>query len=150
MRRLLAPILVAVLLLGLAVPAQAGGAATAALALASFAVFNQLVFALSYPPPVYAAPVYGYGAPAVYPYARYPAYGTYPASPVYGPPYASAARPAPVAPPAPAVVHYPHGRYELRGDGITAAYQWVWIWNAPSASPALAAEPTRSPSPATR
>lgn len=28
------------------------------------------------------------------------------------------------------------GRYVLRGDGITTAYQWVWIPNPPSTPPA--------------
>jgi hypothetical protein len=30
------------------------------------------------------------------------------------------------APPA-TVVSYPSGRYELRGDGVTVPYQWVWV-----------------------
>jgi hypothetical protein len=29
--------------------------------------------------------------------------------------------------PVPTVVQYPHGRHELRGDGVTVAYHWVWI-----------------------
>jgi hypothetical protein len=33
------------------------------------------------------------------------------------------------------VVHYPHGRYELYGDGITTAYQWVWIPAPPPPAP---------------
>src|SRR5262249_54988627 len=36
------------------------------------------------------------------------------------------------------VVQYPHGRYELRGDGVTTAYQWVWVVTAEPTSPALA------------
>jgi hypothetical protein len=35
----------------------------------------------------------------------------------------------------PNVVFFPHGRYELRGDGITMPYVWVWIPNPPSAPP---------------
>lgn len=65
---------------------------------------------------------------------------------VYGPspvvygdaqPVASiAAGPAPPAPaPRPTVVEYPTGRYELRGDGVTTPYVWVWIPNPPSGPP---------------
>lgn len=39
------------------------------------------------------------------------------------------------APPPPRVVEYATGRYELRGDGVTKAYTWVWIPNAPPAPP---------------
>jgi hypothetical protein len=39
-------------------------------------------------------------------------------------------------PPMPSVIEYPTGRYELRGDGITAPYRWVWIPNPPPAPPA--------------
>jgi hypothetical protein len=39
------------------------------------------------------------------------------------------------APPAPRVVEYPTGRYELRGDGISTPYTWVWIPNPPPAPP---------------
>ncbi len=28
-------------------------------------------------------------------------------------------------------VVYPHGRYVLEGDGVTRAYQWIWIPSAP-------------------
>jgi hypothetical protein len=112
-RRLVAVVLGVALMVGVAVPAAHAGAATdAALGLASFAVFNQVVGAFAHPRPVYAAPVYT--APVV---VHRPV--------VY--------RPAPVvvAAPAPAnVVYYPHGRYELRGDGVYTAYQWVWIPNA--------------------
>lgn len=34
-------------------------------------------------------------------------------------------------PPMPMVIEYPHGRYELRGDGTTTPYQWVCIPNPP-------------------
>jgi hypothetical protein len=52
----------------------------------------------------------------------------------------SAAVPAPVvAPPAlplaPSVVEYTTGRYELRGDGTSTPYAWVWIPNAPAPPP---------------
>ena len=108
-------------------PARAGGAADAALALGAFAVFNQLVagplWARAWYLPVYAAP-----APIVY------------AAPVYGaPPVMYYARPAP-----PAILRqvvYPHGRHVLYGDGVRTAYQWVWVPNAPS--PPAAPPPTR-------
>ena len=32
-----------------------------------------------------------------------------------------------LAAPTVTVVHYPQGRYELRGDGVTVPYHWVWI-----------------------
>ena len=36
----------------------------------------------------------------------------------------------------PSVIPYPNGRYELRGDGLTSPYQWVWIPNPPPGPPA--------------
>jgi hypothetical protein len=59
-------------------------------------------------------------------------------------PVASAA-PAPVAvaaapPSAPSVVEYATGRYELRGDGASAPYTWVWIPNPPASPPASSPE----------
>lgn len=118
MRRLMVFLLVVVLVLTVAVPAAHAGAATnVALGLASFAVFNQL-FGGFYARPAYAYPVYYtvpvvYGAPVV---VERPAYY---AAPAYAPP------------PQPTVVQYSHGRYELRGDGVYTAYQWVWIPNPP-------------------
>ena len=137
MRRLIALVLVMValvttLLTTVAVPAAHAGAATnVALGLASFAVFNQLVGGLFYPRPVYAypAPVY-YSAPAYY--VERPVYY---AAPVY-------AAPATPAPTYSRVVQYPHGRYELRGDGVYTAYQWVWMPNPPPPPPPPA-PPTR-------
>jgi hypothetical protein len=62
----------------------------------------------------------------------------YSSAPVYAPPavYAppSFSQPAP-APPLPRVVEYPTGRYELRGDGISTPYTWVWIPNPPPPPP---------------
>jgi hypothetical protein len=43
----------------------------------------------------------------------------------------AAAPPPPPPPPEPDVVHYSAGRYELRGDGLTTPYRWVWIPNPP-------------------
>jgi hypothetical protein len=125
MRRVLAAVLVAIVLVGLlAAPAQAGGAANVALGLAAFAVFNQLFWsprvAYAYPYPVYAAPPVVY-APPTYVYA----------APAYTPP------------PQPTVVSYPHGRYELRVDG--PQYAWVWI---PTPPPPPAVRAPAPPAPA--
>jgi len=53
----------------------------------------------------------------------------------------AAPAPAPIAaatafPSTPSVVEYATGRYELRGDGGTTPYTWVWIPNPPTAPPA--------------
>jgi hypothetical protein len=80
---------------------------------------------------IYSAPYWG--APA---YASSPVYYDPPAY-VYSAPAATTVA---VVPPAPAppmqnVVEYPHGRYELRGDGMNTAYTWVWVPAPPSAPP---------------
>lgn len=72
------------------------------------------------PPPGYAPPVYA-PEPVYYP------------PPVYAPPVSSA------FPPTETVIEFPNGRYELRGDGITTPYRWVWIPNPPTAPPSEAA-----------
>lgn len=79
-------------------------------------------------------------------YAEPPAYAAAPAPVVNAPPAAYApatsgppAPPSPTAAPSrPSVIEFPEGRYELRGDGVTAPYTWVWIPNPPAAPPALA------------
>jgi hypothetical protein len=135
MRRLIALALVVALMVVTAVPAaEAGGAATnIALGLASFAVFNSLFVA------PFFYPRYAYAAPAYY----YPAYPTYPAvverpyvveRRYYQTVYVQTPEPAP-APRYSNVVQYPHGRYELRGDGVRTPYQWVWIPNPPPPPP---------------
>ena len=134
MRRLITVVVLVALVVGMAAPAaHAGNAATnAALGLASFAVFNQLVAPFVFPRPVYAYPVYAYPV-----YAPYPRPVAVAPAPVYAPPPAFvAAPPMVVAPPVAAyrrVVHYPHGRYVLRGDGVYAAYRWVWVPGHPRA-----------------
>jgi hypothetical protein len=47
-----------------------------------------------------------------------------------------AAPPASVLSAPPEPIEYPTGRYELRGDGVTAPYQWVWVPNPPPGPPA--------------
>ena len=39
------------------------------------------------------------------------------------------------APSNPNVVQYPTGRYELRGDGMSSPFAWVWIPNPPPPPP---------------
>lgn len=111
MRMLVAALVTAALLAISAIPAQAGAAVDAALALSAFAVFNQLFLLPALARPVYTAP-----PPAVY------------TSP-----------PAIVAPTPPPVIRrevvYAHGRHVLLGDGVTTAYQWVWVPNPPAGSP---------------
>jgi hypothetical protein len=117
MRRLVAVVLIAALIIGVTVPAAYAGTGTnVALGLASFAVFNQLVGGFLHPHPVHARPVVVYSSP--------PVYYSAPATVVTVPP-----------PPSPTVVQYPHGRYELRGDGVTQPYLWVWIPNPPPPPP---------------
>ncbi len=89
---------------------------------ASFAVFNQAVGGLLAPQAVHAYP-----APVV---IEQP-------TPLY--------RQVTVTPPPPVpsysnVVHRPHGRSELRGDGVYTAHQRVWI-------PTIAAVPPAPPPP---
>lgn len=94
-----------------------------------------------YPPPVYYPP------PAYYP----PSYYDYPS---YSAPVSYAPTPSPtvsVAPQRPQqdVVQFATGRYELRGDGVSTPYTWVWIPNPPTAPPPTApppAAPTAPPS----
>ncbi len=131
MRRLVAFALAMVLMVGgMAPAAYAGSAGTnVALGLASFAVFNQLFGPVFYPRTAYAVPVVT--APPVV-YVPYPTvYASPPPVMMTAPP------PAPML----TVVQYPHGRYELRGDGITVLYQWVWIPNPPPPPPPPAPQP---------
>jgi len=84
-----------------------------------------------YPPPYYDPPVYS--APTMY------------SPPVsYAPPPTSTVSVAPAppsAPPSPTVVEFATGRYELRGDGVSTPYTWVWIPNPPTSPPVAAGEP---------
>ena len=86
-----------------------------------------------YPPPYYDPPV-SYGAPV-----------SYSPSVSYAPPPNGTVSVAP----APNVVQFATGRYELRGDGVSTPYTWVWIPNPPTAPPppAPTAPPAAEPSP---
>ncbi len=125
MRRIVALVLVVALVVAVTAPgAHAGGsaAANAALGLASFAVFTSFLGAIFAPRVVYGS----YPAPVVVqpaPVYREVIYTT----------------PGSAASPTPSVVQYPHGRYELRGDGVNVLYQWVWIPNPPPPPPPPAA-----------
>lgn len=77
----------------------------------------------------YYAPPVVYGASLGYDYGS---------SAGYDPPLVYSPPPAPAqittfvaAPTRPGVIEYPTGRYELRGDGISTPYVWVWIPNPP-------------------
>ena len=138
MRRVATVLLLVILTLAIVAPRAEACIECVALGLASFAVFTQLVAAITAPPVVYAPPAYY--APAYYgwpypaaPAAYYPArtYAAYPAS------YAGAAPAATQGWTGPRVVQYAHGRYELRGDGVTVPWAWVWIPNASPATPNL-------------
>ena len=143
MRRVATVLLLVILALAIVAPPAEACIECVALGLASFAVFTQLVAAITAPPVVYAPPAYY--APAYYgwpypaaPAAYYPArtirratYAAYPAS------YAAAAPAATQGWTGPRVVQYAHGRYELRGDGVTVPWAWVWIPNASPATPNL-------------
>ena len=140
MRRVLAVLLVVTCVVALAPPAaHAGGhgAARVAIGLAAFAIFAPFIIAgeiLSLAVPPYRAPAVVVAPPPAY-YAPAPAYSAPP--PAYSAPTAYVRQT--YAAPAPAqsrVIQYPGGRYELRGDGIATAYEWVWIPN-----------PTNLPSP---
>ena len=126
MRRILAVLLVVTGVVALAAPAahaEGHGAARVAIGLATFALFAPFIIlgeALAQPLREVLALSAPYRAPTV---------GVAPA-PVYS---------------APPVYQYPHGRYELQGDGVADAYQWVWIPNPTIPPLPPGAPPTASP-----
>lgn len=114
MRRIVASIAVIALLTGVSAPAAHAGSSTdAALGLASFAVFNQIVGPLLRP----------HRATVVRREVVYQQVVAPPPAVVYAAP----------APAYPTVVQYPHGRYELRLHG--QQYVWVWIPAVPPPPP---------------
>ena len=145
MRRLIALALVVALTLAFTAPtaeARHGhvvvdiGTAVGLALVAPFIIVGSILSPLVQQPPVYAYPPPVVERPVV---LQQPAY----AAPAYAPPPPSYASRTLQTPPAshPTTVQYPHGRYELRGDGVRTAYQWVWIPNAPPPPPAPAAPP---------
>jgi hypothetical protein len=92
--------------------------------------FFPFAFVVAAPPVVYAAPPPYYPPPIDYPPADYDP------SASYSPPVSYA--------PTPSVVQFENGRYELRGDGVTTPYIWVWVPNPPTVPP-----PTGPPPPST-
>jgi hypothetical protein len=138
MRRILAGLLVATLVVTFAAPAADArgghGPGNVVIGLAAFALFAPLVIVgevLAHTVP-YLAPAVVVAPPPVY-YAPAPTY--YAPTPVYSTPPPVARSTYAAAPAQPTVVQYPHGRHVLRGDGVTTAYQWVWIPNPPPPPP---------------
>jgi hypothetical protein len=123
MRRLIAAVAVTTLLIGTVAPAaHAGGPNDAARALASFAAFHQAMFSVFVAPLLFPPPVVVVRPEVVY-------------RPVVAPPPAVVyAAPAPRA--YPAVVPYPHGRYETRFRGHR--YVRVWVPAVPPPPPPFA------------
>ena len=90
---------------------------------------------------VYSAPAYVPPPPV---YVPTPVY--VPSPPAYAPPVSSAPLPSET------VIEFPDGRYELRGDGISVPYRWVWVPKppmtppsdvTPSSAPKATADPPR-------
>jgi len=99
-------------------------------------------YSYSYDSPGY--PGYAYDYSSAVPYAM-----TAPA-PAYAPPpvpFSTSVGPSAPAPPRPNTIDYAGGRYELRGDGVSTPYIWVWIPDPPAGPPAsaTAALPPGSP-----
>ena len=137
MRRVLAVVLVGGLLLALAAPAAEAhgwGLGAAIVGLATFAVFAPIVVAgtviAAAVPPVYAPPPPIYAPPPVS-YAPAPTY----AASAYAASVPAARTTSRSASTSVNVVQYVNGRYVLRGDGVTTAYQWVWIPSPPPPPP---------------
>ena len=102
------------------------------------AVFGALAFGAALTYPYYGYPYAGYPYAYGYPYAAYPYYAAQPAV-VYQQPAVAQSRPPALAQSVgaqPATsgrtavqreVSYPNGKYVLYGDGVTRAWQWVWM-----------------------
>src|SRR5881296_1011168 len=100
--------------------------------------------AVVYSPPVYYAPLAYYAPPVYYAPLAYsaPPPVSYAPAPTYSSPGNGTVSAAPS--PTPSVVEFSTGRYELRGDGVSAPYTWVWVPNPPTSPPPAA--PTAPPS----
>jgi len=95
------------------------------------------------PPPAIQRPFHPVGRPFFWATPGW--YDSYYA-PVYSPPLVIAV--GPPGPPIPSVIEYPNGRLEMRGDGITVPYQWVWVPNPPAPPPSAPPPPPAPPAPA--
>src|SRR6266542_5233003 len=113
--------------------------------------FSPRPIAVIAPPVVYVSPPGSSESPVYYDAPVEPSVVYYPSA-LYTPPVAATVSSAPSPPPMPNVVQYPTGRYELRGDGLTTPYTWVWIPNPPppppTAPPEVGALSPPDPSPA--
>jgi len=85
------------------------------------------------------------GSTLFFPFGFFPGV-VYPNS-YYASPPAFAYPPPSPEPPLVRVVYYSTGRYVLYGDGMTSAYQWVWIPNAPPPPPPPPGAPPAPPPP---
>jgi hypothetical protein len=131
MRRLLALLLVAALLVSIAPPAAHAGHAHGAHAVAvgiSALLFAPFLIAGGIIASV--VPPYRPVVPAPVVVAPPPAYRVETARYVTTPVASASSASGEVN-----VVRYPHGRYVLHGDGVTTPYQWVWIPNPPPPPP---------------
>ena len=93
-----------------------------------------IAFGVTAPPVVYVLPPGSSESPVYYDAPVEPSV-VYDPPALYTPPVAAALPSAPAPPPMPNAVQYPTGRYELRGDGLTTPYTWVWIPNPPPPPP---------------
>jgi len=106
-----------------------------------FAVAPSVVYAAPYYyPPYYDYPPSYYDPPQTYYAPPAPTYYAPAPTTYYAPPPSGTVSVAP-APPPDNVIQYPNGRYELRGDGVSTPYRWVWIPNPPPPPPAAPAPP---------
>jgi len=101
------------------------------------------------PTVVFAAPYYpsDYYQQPYYDPSVYSAPATYSPPASYAPPPTSTVSVAPAppsAPPSSNIVEFATGRYELRGDGVSTPYTWVWIPNPPTSPPVPASQPGTS------
>lgn len=137
MRRAAAVVLLVVLALTFVAPPAEACIECVALGLASFAVFNQLVGWLAGPRVVYVTPTpvaaVAWAPNTTVAWAQAGVPVTYAPAPSWAAPVATVptTQVGQVAWNGQRVVQYPHGRYELRGDGMTVPWAWVWIPVAP-------------------
>ena len=94
--------------------------------------FHRSFIPFGVPTVLYVSPPVSYSSPSYYAPSA-----VYDSPVVYSQPVTTVSV-APPPSPMPGVIEYPTGRYELRGDGTTAPYTWVWIPNPPPPPPAAA------------